>query len=339
MEEKGLKRPIDIWFQGLKTIMNLKMEANNWERELVDNMYLEDAKWFFMHTEMMYMSIVTPADPGAEFILTDNSYNIFEGPNMVDVDPFTGQATETEWASLHEFAPLSPKLMIVLRSFLLPVPEEDSDPAKRMWREEQRKTAGVDHFESSLADLPITKPRNSYSEVVDGRVRLLPGEDGARRKTDKFCFQFFPISTDHVNKINYILFDNAYACTNIVFYSQNPFDETLEWYMTNTDMLSKAAGIGSAEERRKFLKGLAALMQSLGSTKEPRWAENTARNLSDFDKMKGLQRSLQGRLLDWFRDAKKELETSPEQPQGNKFAYLSLGKTTLNLSPRASVTK
>ncbi|KAJ3567507.1 hypothetical protein NPX13_g6739 [Xylaria arbuscula] len=67
MTERGFKRPIDVWFHGLKTIMELKMEVDDgvWEKELVETMYLEDAKWFFMHTEMMYMALVTPADPGA----------------------------------------------------------------------------------------------------------------------------------------------------------------------------------------------------------------------------------------------------------------------------------
>ncbi|KAK5632082.1 hypothetical protein RRF57_007796 [Xylaria bambusicola] len=331
MNEKNIKRPIDVWFQGLKTIMNLKMDADGWEKELTDNMYLEDAKWFLMHTQMMYMAILAAKDLGAEFILTDNSYNIYEGPSIVEMNPLTGVATETEWANFHEFAPLSPKLMIVLRSSLLPVPEEDSDPKMRASREEMRKMAGIDRYSSTLADLPITKPRNSYSEVVNGQVRLRAGEDGARRKTDKFCFQFFSIGVEHVNKINHILFDNAYSCTNIVFYSEGSFSDTLEWYMTNTDSLPRAVGIESAERRHKFLMNLATLMRRLGSTKEPVWAENTAKVLSDFEKMKELQRLLQSDLLDCFRNTKKEPESSPELPQGPRVAYFSLGGTAETL--------
>ncbi|KAI0505967.1 hypothetical protein F5B22DRAFT_489533 [Xylaria bambusicola] len=339
MEEKGFKRPIDVWFQGLKTIINLKMDADGWEKELADNMYLEDAKWFLMHTQMMYMAILAPEDLGAEFILTDNSYNIYEGPSTVEMNPLTGVATETKWTNLHEFAPLSPKLMIVLRSLVLPIPEEDSDPKLRAWREETRKMAGVDRYSSTLADLPISKPRNSYSEVVNGQVRLRAGEDGARRKTDKFCFQFFSVGVEHVHKINHILFDNAYSCTNIVFYSEDSFSNTLEWYMTNTDTLSKAAGINSAEQRRRFLVNLATLMRRLGSTKEPVWAENTAKVLSDFEKMKGLQRSLQSGLLDWLHNAEQKPETSSELPQGPNSTYFSIGGTRETLLEDMNLVK
>ncbi|KAI3334202.1 hypothetical protein F4824DRAFT_502281 [Ustulina deusta] len=324
MREKGFKRPVDVWFHGLKTIMDLNMNTKGWERELTEKMYPEDAMWFYAHTEMMYMAICTPSKPGAEFILTDNSYNVFEGPNTFVQNPDTGEAMESGWTSFHEFAPLSPKLMIVLRSFLLPIPEEDSNPGMKAWREEHRKKA-VGDVQSHLADLPINKPRNSYSEVVNGRVRLLPGQDGVRRKADKFCFPFFSIGIEHVNKINHILFDNAYVCANIVFASKKTFFKTLEWYMTYAGTLGKAVTIDSEEERRKFLVNLAALMKSLGSTKEAVWTDNTAKVMSSFDKMNALHRSLQGGLMDWMLATKKELQESPESSRGLRFAYICLG--------------
>ncbi|KAI1429150.1 hypothetical protein F5Y12DRAFT_539827 [Xylaria sp. FL1777] len=329
MEKKGFKRPFDVWFHGLKTIMDLNMNTENWQHELAENMYLQDAAWFFMHTEMMYMAICTPSEAEAEFILTDNSYNVFEGPNTFAKNPVTGEIMDTGWTSFHEFAPLSPKLMIVLRSFLFPIPEEDSDPKIKASRDAHRKMAVDDWYgasqQSQLADLPIHKPRNSYSEIVNGRVRLRPGEDGVKRKTDKFCFPIFPIGIDHVNKINHILFDNAYRCTNIVFDSRQTFFKTLEWYMTYTGTLGKAITIDSAEERRKFLMNLAALMKSLGSTKEPVWTDHAAKVMSTFDKMNSMHRALQRGLLDWMLDAKKELRESSAVPRGPKFAYLSVG--------------
>ncbi|KAI0433530.1 hypothetical protein F5Y09DRAFT_298681 [Xylaria sp. FL1042] len=333
MEEKGFKRPVDVWFHGLKTIMDLNMNSEDWERQLTENMYLEDAKWFFMHTEMMYMAICTPSEPEAEFILTDNSYNVFEGPNTFVQNPATGEIMDSGWTSFHEFAPLTPKLMIILRSFLLPVPEEDSYPRIKATRDAQRKMAVDDWYgasqQSHLADLPINKPRNSYSHIVNGQVRLLPGEDGVKRKTDKFCFSFFPIGMEHVNKINHILLDNSYRCSNIVFASKDTFFTTLEWYMTYNGALGKAITIDSADERRKFLTRLAALMKLLGSTKEPVWTDNAAKVMSAFDKMNALHRSLQRGLLDWMLTAKKEHQESPAPPRGPKFAYMSAGGSNL----------
>ncbi len=129
MTEKGFKRPVDVWFNNLKTIMELRMDPERkWVSDLPKRIFLEDAMWFILHVQMMYMAICTPSDPSDDFILTDNSYNIFEGPNYFATDEKTGKVEGTDYTPLHEFAPISPKLMIVLRSFAFPVPEEDAHP-------------------------------------------------------------------------------------------------------------------------------------------------------------------------------------------------------------------
>jgi hypothetical protein len=90
-------------------------------------MYPEDAQWVILHCQSMYMAIRTPSNPGDEFILTDNCYNFFEGKNNVLTDVNTGRSQEMAWMSFHDFAPISPKLLIVLRSFILPEPLEDAN--------------------------------------------------------------------------------------------------------------------------------------------------------------------------------------------------------------------
>lgn len=85
---------------------------------------------------------------------------------------------------------------------------------------------------SILADLPVTKARNSYTRLVDGRVTLLDGEDGSPRSYHKFCFRFFPISTEHVNKINCIMLEQSYNISKIVFGSQLGARKTLEYYLS-----------------------------------------------------------------------------------------------------------
>ncbi|RYC54612.1 hypothetical protein CHU98_g11597 [Xylaria longipes] len=329
MEENNFKRPVDVWFHSLKTILNLKMDTENWKQELVKNMYQDDAMWFIMHSEMMYMAICTPSEPDAEFILTDNSYNVFEGPNTFVQNPATGKFHESGWTSFHEFAPLSPKLMIILRSNLLPVPEEDINPKIKASREKMLKEAVDDFYghsqQSNLADLPIHKARNNYSQVMNGRTQFLPGEDGTQLKTHKFSFSFFPIDMEHVNKINLILFDNAHRCANIVFGSKDTFIKTLEWYMTSPSIFGKKITGDNQEDRRKLLMNLAALLKSLGSTRESVWTEITDPAMPDFDNMHVLERSLRKGLADWMLSSKKELEESPIPPRGGRFAYISLG--------------
>ncbi|KFY18507.1 hypothetical protein V493_08558 [Pseudogymnoascus sp. VKM F-4281 (FW-2241)] len=149
------------------------------------------------HIEQMFSkleSICTPSDP--------------------NVDEDSGKVEATAYTPLYEFAPISPKLILVLRSFMFPVPEEDANVDVKEHRELFRSMAlnivYKREVKSLLDDLPIKKACNNYSEIVDGSVQLINGEDRKKRKDHKFYFTFFPIDTKHVNAINGILLDNAY---------------------------------------------------------------------------------------------------------------------------------
>ncbi|XXH01737.1 hypothetical protein Hte_008098 [Hypoxylon texense] len=329
MREKKVSRPIDVWFDNIKTIIELDMDPEGlWMKNLLGQMYPDDAIWFISHAQGMFMAICTPSNPGAEFILTDNSYGIFEGPNTFAKDPKTGDVIEAGWTNFHEFAPLSPKLMIILRSSLLPNPEEDGSERIRKERESQRKEAvddwyGTDH-KSSLADLPITKPRNNYSQVVNGRVELLPGSDGRLRKNDKFCFRFFPTSTEHVNRINLFLFDNAQRCRNIVFGTLDAFKKTLEWYMSTPCTYGKWVTGDAPEQRRRLLENLAALSKALGSTKEPIWMEIPDREMSELDRM-NLLRLATMRIFNDLTGSSKETSPTADEADGFMRPYQRLG--------------
>lgn len=275
MKEKGFKRPMDVWFNNLKTIMELHMDPEKaWTTELPKQMYFDDAMWFITHAQCMYMAICTPSGPNDEFILTDNSYNIFEGPNSFVTDKTSGKLEGAAHTPLHEFAPISPKLMIVLRSCLLPVAEEDTNPAMKEKRDFWNSLSIGDVYKgevkSLLSDLPITKAQNNYSEIVDGRVLLNPGEDGISRKNHSFCFKYFPIHTRHVHTINAIFLQNAHVCSTVVFRAKESFSRTLEAHLTSPWNVI----IGDDTDLRlAFLKQLGVVSKSLGSEKEPVWNE------------------------------------------------------------------
>ncbi|KFA51898.1 hypothetical protein S40293_04094 [Stachybotrys chartarum IBT 40293] len=128
MNRSGFNPPKNVWFHNLKTIMEVDMDTDNkWTHELPKNMFSIDANWFINDVTGYHMTICTPSDGRQEFILTENCYNIFEGPSTFKQDKITGMCVESDYAPLHQFAPLSPKLMIVLRANVLPCPEEDAN--------------------------------------------------------------------------------------------------------------------------------------------------------------------------------------------------------------------
>jgi hypothetical protein len=109
-------------------MMELKMDAKgSWMAALVERIYPDDAKWFIAHTQMMYLALCTPVNKDDEFLLTENAYGIHEGPVSSRIDPKSGGFIATAYTEFHKFAVISPKLIMVLRSFVLPIPEEDLD--------------------------------------------------------------------------------------------------------------------------------------------------------------------------------------------------------------------
>lgn len=276
MQKKGFERPIDVWFDNIKAIIELDMDnESKWILELPERMYPDDAKWAIWHCQSMFMAICTPSNAQDEFIVTDNCYHVSEGPHQVMVNPETGESEEMAWTSFHEFAPVSPKVMIVLRSFLLPS-SEDSLPGLKaekdmLWSLAVERVHGSD-VSSTLADLPITKPDNNYSYIRNG-VLQFRDDNFSRQPHHRFFFNFFPIDTHHVNKIHCVFLDNASSCTSVIFQSRESFRRTLEWYLTEPGWVGKRVTSLPGDKRRLYLLKLAAVLKQLGSNKEPTWEE------------------------------------------------------------------
>jgi hypothetical protein len=105
------------------------------------------------------------------------------------------------------------------------------------WRETMYQLNTSQHnfpqlSDSVLADLPISKPRNSYSKIAQGRAVLLDGEDGTHRAQHKFCFRFFPLETNHVNKIHSIMLEQSTNIWAIVFKSYSGARKVFEHYLS-----------------------------------------------------------------------------------------------------------
>jgi hypothetical protein len=276
MREKGYQKPVDVWFDNIKAILELKMDPKGeWKTELRKRVYLDDAEWCIIHMQMMYLALCTPSGQDDEFLLTENAYSIHEGPVSLSIDPDTGESTVTYYTEFHRFAVISPKLIMVLRSLLLPVAEEDINENVRRSRETMFSLNATQHnnpltVDSVFEDLPITKARNSYTRLVGGRLELLDGEDGSTRSNHKFCFRFFPISTEHVNKMNCVMLEESCKISTIVFKSQLAARKTLEYYLSMPSEAVKTrnfkvVGAGPDDPRLACLKKLEQAAKQLGS--------------------------------------------------------------------------
>lgn len=274
MREKGFEKPIDVWFDNIKAILELEMDpSGEWMEEIRKRVYPDDAEWFIHHTQSMYMALCTPSEGDDEFLLTENGYGIHEGPVSGRIDPSSGGFTATSYTEYHVFAAISPRLMIVLRSFLLPNPTEDHIQDVREFRQTMYRLTTNTHNDpnkanSILADLPILKARNSYTEFIDGKLVLRNGEDGTHRANHRFCFRFFPIAKDHVDKINGIMLEESYAISTIVFGSRAGARKIIESYLSAPARGESGFKIVSSrpdDRRLIFLRKLEHAVHQMGS--------------------------------------------------------------------------
>jgi hypothetical protein len=272
MKKKGFIKPIEVWFDNIKAMLKLKMDPRGlWMEEIRKRAYPDDAEWFILHTQGMYMALCTPSTPEEEFLLTENGYGIHEGPVSAHIDPKTGNLIPTSYTEYHVFSVISPRLMIVLRSFLLPNPLEDNSNDIREFRQTcYQQCANLhnvpDEANSVLADLPISKARNSYTRIVDGQAVLLAGEDGTQRASHRFGFPFFPITAEQVHKINFIMLEESYRIRTIVFGTPAAAKKTIEYYLTRaTDGRFKVVSSKPDDRRLVFLRKLEGVVRAMGS--------------------------------------------------------------------------
>jgi hypothetical protein len=226
MREKGFKKPVDVWFHNLEAFIDLQMDPElKWMHAITKRAYPEDAMWFVNNVQMKFLCFCTPKDPEDEFMLTENSYGVFEGCT-----------NRRAWTDFHIFAPVSPRLMIVLRSLLMPSGYDNGEAERLLQLQEiQRVQNPLDpgSVRSWLEDLPVKKALNNYSKIVDGKAVLLPTR--VRPENHKFYFKFFPIESEHVQKMNIIFLENAFGTKSILFKSKLALRRALEAFLlTNT---------------------------------------------------------------------------------------------------------
>ncbi|KDN72260.1 hypothetical protein CSUB01_07911 [Colletotrichum sublineola] len=291
MAQKGFRDPREVWLDNLSAILDLDMDAEGeWVEKLPTLMFPPDATMFMIHVQHSYMAFCTPSDKNVEFILTDQVYNIFEGPTCESYSVETRENLGSLYLCFHEFGPISGRLIIVLRSSLLPQSLEDADPKTKMDRERILAAAAAQFpnakdVKSILADLPVSKATNSCVRVVNGRLETAPGYAGKARRNDLFDFRFWQLNTSHVHTINSIFLDNIHSCNSIVFRTKPSFQRTLEAYMTTNSGDFKNIGgrqRGAPFSRYESFQKLSIVLKALGSDKVPRWHDDRQSNQTSY---------------------------------------------------------
>ena len=224
MDAKGFKNPRDVWLANIRAFLevDLSKSKDDLYEDITQRAYPLDAVWFIMHTDTFFLAFCTPIDPEDEFLLTQNAYSGIEGPS-----------SPGNWTDWHRFAPVSPKVMIVLRSNLLSSTsvEEGRDMIRQLEGVVRSMHLDPDTAGSWLEDLPISRARNNYSQVVDGKLQPVPTK--MSKDKHEFYFQFFPLNHEHVQKINMLCLEEAGDTMAIVYKSRESLRTALEFYLTD----------------------------------------------------------------------------------------------------------
>ncbi|KAF2797003.1 hypothetical protein K505DRAFT_372805 [Melanomma pulvis-pyrius CBS 109.77] len=282
MRKKNYQRPLDVWFDNLSQIMDMTIDPEGkWVTKLSERIYPGDAEWVSQNIRSMYLALCTPSNPSEEFILTENAFSIYEGPTSCSVNPKTGERTVTAYTEFHVLGIISPSLMMILRSNLLPEPREDRNEEVRMQRAMWLEVHMQCHTDpknarSVLEDLPVAKARSSYTTEADGQIVLAEGEVGTHRSSDKFCFTFFSISSNHVQMLNSVMLDQACHTSLIIYRSQAALKSALEYYLDMPTQINGIYSMKPVSDRpddpiKQLLEKLENIAQDLGSNVKARY--------------------------------------------------------------------
>ncbi|KAE8386445.1 hypothetical protein BDV23DRAFT_196393 [Aspergillus alliaceus] len=149
MREKGFKSSRDVWYTNLKAFLDLEMGP-----------------------DMLWISKVH-GQAFPEHKKKSSSDSLF--------DQATEKLVEGAYAEYHNFAPISAKLIIVLRN---------AEDLQSEWNRMREMKCG-----------------DSYSTIINGKPVLKPNRGS--RSEDRFYFTCFRISSYHINLINSVFLEEA----------------------------------------------------------------------------------------------------------------------------------
>ncbi|CCX29845.1 Similar to hypothetical protein [Tuber melanosporum Mel28]; acc. no. XP_002837738 [Pyronema omphalodes CBS 100304] len=217
MRKHNMTKPSEVWLRTLKVLLDTKVDAaGEWEKTVVRDAFKHDALWYIINMNFFYLAFCEPADEADEFVITDNGFGIHEGPTYTNVDKSTGIEGISSYTEYHKLAPLSPKLMLVLRSNYLRKGCE-ADLRKFRMRPEVGKS------KSLFENLPIEAATPSYASDT-ALVEKFEAKD-----EHTFAFKIQSIPRQYVDLFNGLLLHEARG--SITWRADSAMQRTLDIFL------------------------------------------------------------------------------------------------------------
>ncbi|PUU80013.1 hypothetical protein B9Z19DRAFT_1080376 [Tuber borchii] len=228
LKERSITDLRQVWLIGLEVIVRTEIDADGeWLQTIGREIFEGDANMYVFHMRESYMAFCEPQSSGDEFIITDNGFGIFEGPVVFDppylqstgADSLPPRLGDPVYTELHKLAPLSPRLILILRSNYL-----RDEP---IWEKKRNKLNQLDpgrYSDSVLQDLPIKPPKIHY-------WLLLKKSKPVYTLEDEFFFEIYKVKTEQVHVINTIMLQEAVR--SITWVSDESFVRSLRSFLEN----------------------------------------------------------------------------------------------------------
>ncbi|KAI5790465.1 hypothetical protein FPQ18DRAFT_338707 [Pyronema domesticum] len=220
MREKKLTKPIEVWLRTLKVILDTKVDAaGSWRGTVMQEAFEDDAIWYILHMRESYLAFCEPANAEDEFIITENGFGIHEGPTRYRIDEATGTQNDSWYTEYHKLAPLSPKLLLILRSNFLRKENKEALRKNRMRPE-------VSNAKSLFEDLPVEPATPSYGMALAHQF--------IEKDEHTFAFKIHKVSREYLDLFNGVLLQEAKE--SITWRTDSAMQRTLDVFLQNSKL-------------------------------------------------------------------------------------------------------
>jgi len=232
LNERSITDLRQVWLINLEVVIRTEIDADGeWLQTIGRDMFGYDADMYVFHMEESYMAFCEPQSSEDEFIITNNGFGIFEGPVVYDAanlqslgadgsPPRLGDPVYTEF---HKLAPLSPRLILVLRSNYL-----RDEPIWVRRRKVSNEWDPRRNSDSLLQGLPIKPPKTHYW-LLSGKSKLVYTLE------DEFFFEIYKVKTEQVHMINAIMLEEA--TRSITWVSDESLVKSLRAFLGNSKFM------------------------------------------------------------------------------------------------------